>query len=161
MPSFDTVSEVDTVEVRNAVDQTSKEVATRYDFKGTSASLELKEKVITLHGDAEFQIQQILDILLGKLAKRGIDVRCLEYGDVKQVGGNKATQTVTVKEGIETELAKKIVKLIKDAKLKVQASIQGEAVRVTGAKRDDLQAAIALLRKEITDVPLAYQNFRD
>ena len=161
MPSFDTVSEVDTVEVRNAVDQTSKEVATRYDFKGTSASLELKEKVITLHGDAEFQIQQIMDILLGKLAKRGIDVRCLEYGDVKQVGGNKATQTVTVKEGIETELAKKIVKLIKDAKLKVQASIQGEAVRVTGAKRDDLQAVMALLRKEITDFPLQYNNFRD
>ncbi|GGX98348.1 YajQ family cyclic di-GMP-binding protein [Vogesella sp. LYT5W] len=161
MPSFDTVSEVDTVEVRNAVDQTSKEVATRYDFKGTSASLELKEKVITLHGDAEFQIQQILDILLGKLAKRGIDVRCLEYGDVKQVGGNKATQTVTVKEGIETELAKKIVKLIKDAKLKVQASIQGEAVRVTGAKRDDLQAVMALLRKEVTDFPLQFNNFRD
>ena len=161
MPSFDTVSEVDTVEVRNAVDQTSKEVATRYDFKGTSASLELKEKVITLHGDAEFQIQQIMDILLGKLAKRGIDVRCLEYGDVKQVGGNKATQTVTVKEGIETELAKKIVKLIKDAKLKVQASIQGEAVRVTGAKRDDLQAAMALLRKEVTDFPLQFNNFRD
>ncbi|MDC7690364.1 YajQ family cyclic di-GMP-binding protein [Vogesella indigofera] len=161
MPSFDTVSEVDTVEVRNAVDQTSKEVATRYDFKGTSASLELKEKVITLHGDAEFQIQQIMDILLGKLAKRGIDVRCLEYGDVKQVGGNKATQTVTVKEGIETELAKKIVKLIKDAKLKVQASIQGEAVRVTGAKRDDLQAVMALLRKEITDFPLQFNNFRD
>ncbi|GHD70382.1 YajQ family cyclic di-GMP-binding protein [Vogesella fluminis] len=161
MPSFDTVSEVDTVEVRNAVDQTSKEVATRYDFKGTSASLELKEKVITLHGDAEFQIQQIMDILLGKLAKRGIDVRCLEYGDVKQVGGNKATQTVTVKEGIETELAKKIVKLIKDAKLKVQASIQGEAVRVSGAKRDDLQAVMALLRKEITDFPLQFNNFRD
>ncbi|KMJ52800.1 nucleotide-binding protein [Vogesella sp. EB] len=161
MPSFDTVSEVDTVEVRNAVDQTSKEVATRYDFKGTSASLELKEKVITLHGDAEFQIQQIMDILLGKLAKRGIDVRCLEYGDVKQVGGNKATQTVTVKEGIETELAKKIVKLIKDAKLKVQASIQGEAVRVTGAKRDDLQAVMALLRKEVTDFPLQFNNFRD
>ncbi|MGM8061087.1 YajQ family cyclic di-GMP-binding protein [Vogesella indigofera] len=161
MPSFDTVSEVDTVEVRNAVDQTSKEVATRYDFKGTSASLELKEKVITLHGDAEFQIQQIMDILLGKLAKRGIDVRCLEYSDVKQVGGNKATQTVTVKEGIETELAKKIVKLIKDAKLKVQASIQGEAVRVTGAKRDDLQAVMALLRKEVTDFPLQFNNFRD
>ena len=161
MPSFDTVSEVDTVEVRNAVDQTSKEVATRYDFKGTSASLELKEKVITLHGDAEFQIQQIMDIMLGKLAKRGIDVRCLEYGDVKQVGGNKATQTVTVKEGIETELAKKIVKLIKDAKLKVQASIQGEAVRVTGAKRDDLQAVMALLRKEVTDFPLQFNNFRD
>lgn len=161
MPSFDTVSEVDTVEVRNAVDQTSKEVATRYDFKGTSASLELKEKVITLHGDAEFQIQQIMDILLAKLAKRGIDVRCLEYGDVKQVGGNKATQTVTVKEGIETELAKKIVKLIKDAKIKVQASIQGEAVRVTGAKRDDLQAVMALLRKDVTDFPLQFNNFRD
>lgn len=161
MPSFDTVSEVDTVEVRNAVDQTSKEVATRYDFKGTSASLELKEKVITLHGDAEFQIQQIMDILLGKLAKRGIDVRCLEYGDVKQVGGNKATQTVTVKEGIETELAKKIVKLIKDAKLKVQASIQGDVVRVTGKNRDDLQTAIAHLRKSFSDTPLTYTNFRD
>lgn len=161
MPSFDTVSEVDTVEVRNAVDQTSKEVATRYDFKGTSARLELSEKVITLFGDADFQLQQIMDILLGKLAKRGIDVRCLEYGDVQQVGGNKAKQTVTVKEGIETELAKKIVKLIKDAKLKVQASIQGEAVRVTGAKRDDLQAVMQLLRKEITDFPLQYNNFRD
>ena len=102
-----------------------------------------------------------MDILLGKLAKRGIDVRCLEYGDVQQVGGNKAKQTVTVKEGIETELAKKIVKLIKDAKLKVQASIQGEAVRVTGAKRDDLQAVMQLLRKEITDFPLQYNNFRD
>lgn len=161
MPSFDTVSEVDIVEVRNAFDQTSKEVATRYDFKGTSASLELKDKVITMTGDAQFQLDQIKDILLGKLAKRGIDVRCLDYGDVKQVGGNKATQTVTVKEGIETELAKKIVKMIKDSKLKVQASIQGESVRVTGAKRDDLQAVMQLLRKDVTDFPLQFNNFRD
>ncbi|MGL6071530.1 YajQ family cyclic di-GMP-binding protein [Craterilacuibacter sp.] len=161
MPSFDIVSEVNLVEVRNAIDQTSKEVATRYDFKGSSARLELAEKVVTLFADSEFQIEQVKDILLNKLAKRGLDVRCLDYGKLESVGGNKAKQVITVKEGIETELAKKITRMIKDSKVKVQASIQGDAVRVTGAKRDILQEVIAMMKKEVTDFPLQFNNFRD
>lgn len=161
MPSFDIVSEVNQVEVRNAVDQANKEVSTRYDFKGSDARIEVSEKVLTLFGDAEFQLDQVKDILLGKLAKRGVDVRCLDYAKLEKVSGNKVKQAITVREGIETELSKKIVRLIKDSKLKVQASIQGEAVRVSGAKRDILQDCIALIRKEITDFPVQYNNFRD
>ncbi|WP_028534458.1 YajQ family cyclic di-GMP-binding protein [Paludibacterium yongneupense] len=161
MPSFDIVSEVNKVEVRNAVDQANKEVSTRYDFKGSDARIEVNEKVMTLFADAEFQLEQVRDIVLGKLAKRGIDVRCLENGKIEKVSGNKIKQAVTVREGIETELSKKIVRLIKDSKLKLQASIQGEAVRVNGAKRDVLQECIALMRKEITDFPLQFNNFRD
>lgn len=161
MPSFDIVSEVNKVEVRNAVDQTSKEVATRYDFKGSDARIEQADKVLTVFADAEFQLEQVKDILLAKLAKRNIDVRCLDYAKMESVSGNKVKQAITVKEGIETELAKKIVRIIKDSKQKVQASIQGEAVRVSGAKRDVLQECIALMRKEITDFPLQFTNFRD
>jgi hypothetical protein len=161
MPSFDIVSEVNQVEVRNAVDQANKEVSTRYDFKGSDARIESAEKVLTIYADAEFQLDQVKDILLGKLAKRAVDVRCLEHGKLEKVSGNKVKQAITVREGIETELSKKIVRLIKDSKLKLQASIQGEAVRVSGAKRDILQECIALVRKEITDFPVQFNNFRD
>jgi cyclic-di-GMP-binding protein len=161
MPSFDIVSEVNQVEVRNAVDQANKEVSTRYDFKGSDARIEMSDKVLTLFADAEFQLDQVKDILLGKLAKRGVDVRCLDHGKLEKVSGNKVKQAITVREGIETELAKKIVRMIKDSKLKLQASIQGDAVRVTGAKRDVLQECIALMRKDITDFPLQFNNFRD
>ncbi len=161
MPSFDIVSEVDEVEIRNAVEQTNKEVTNRFDFKGTDARIEQAEKVLTVFADTDFQIEQVKDVLTNKLAKRGVDIRCLDAGDVQKVSGNKAKQVVTVKTGIETELAKRIVRIIKDSKLKVQAAIQGDAVRVSGAKRDLLQDTIALVRKEVTDFPLQYQNFRD
>lgn len=161
MPSFDIVSEVNQVEVKNAVEQANKEVSTRYDFKGSDARIEQAEKVLTMYADAEFQVDQVNEILVNKLSKRSVDVRCLEYGKLEKVSGNKVKKTVTVREGIESDLAKKVVRLIKDSKLKVQASIQGEAVRVTGAKRDILQDVIALMRKEITDFPVQFNNFRD
>ena len=161
MPSFDIVSEVDKQEVRNAVDQVNKEVSTRFDFKGSDARVEQADYVLTIHADTEFQLEQVYDILAQKLAKRGVDVMCLELGSVEKVSGNKVKRSVTVKTGVETELAKKIVRCIKDSKLKVQASIQGDAVRVSGAKRDILQETIALVKKSITDVPLQYGNFRD
>ena len=161
MPSFDTVCEADVVEVKNAVENTAKEIGTRFDFKGTSAAIELKDKDITLIGDSDFQLQQIDDILRNKLAKRNVDVRFLDKGDVQKIGGDKVKQVVKVREGIPSEDAKKIQRLIKDSKLKVQAAIQGESVRVTGAKRDDLQAAMALIRKDMTDLPLTFDNFRD
>ena len=149
------------VEVKNAVENTAKEIGTRFDFKGTSAAIELKDKDITLIGDSDFQLQQIDDILRNKLAKRNVDVRFLDKGDVQKIGGDKVKQVVKVREGIASEDAKKIQRLIKDSKLKVQAAIQGESVRVTGAKRDDLQAAMALIRKDMTDLPLTFDNFRD
>jgi uncharacterized protein YajQ (UPF0234 family) len=161
MPSFDTVCEANLVEVKNAVENAAKEIGTRFDFKGTSAAIELKDKEITLFGDAEFQLDQVEDILRSKLTKRNVDVRFLDKGAVQKVGGDKVKQVVKVRNGIESEVAKKIQKLIKDSKLKVQAAIQGDAVRVTGAKRDDLQAAMALIRKDVTDVPLDFNNFRD
>ncbi len=161
MPSFDTVCEADFVEVKNAVENTAKEIGTRFDFKGTSAAIELKDKDIVLTGDADFQLTQIDDVLCNKLTKRNVDVRFLDRGDVQKIGGDKVKQTIKVRNGIESELAKKLQKLIKDSKLKVQAAIQGESVRVTGAKRDDLQAAMALIRKDISDVPLSFNNFRD
>ena len=161
MPSFDTVCEANLPEVKNAVDNTAKEIGTRFDFKGTAASVEIKDKEITLIGDAEFQLTQIEDILRNKLTKRSVDVRFLDMGDVQKIGGDKVKQVVKVRNGIESELAKKIQRLIKDSKLKVQAAIQGDAVRVTGAKRDDLQAAMALIRKDIVDMPLSFNNFRD
>ena len=161
MPSFDTVCDPDMVEVRNAVDNAAKEIGTRFDFKGTSAAIELKDKEITLLGDAEFQLQQVEDILRGKLTKRGVDVRFLDKGSVQTIGGDKVKQVVKVKSGIASEDSKKIQKLVKESKLKVQAAIQGEAVRVTGAKRDDLQAVMALLKKEMTELPLSFDNFRD
>lgn len=161
MPSFDTVCEPNMVEVKNAVDNSAKEIGTRFDFKGTSASIELKEKEITVYGDAAFQLNQVEDILTGKLAKRNVDVRFLDKGEVQKIGGDKVKQVIKVRSGIESEQAKKISRLIKDSKLKVQAQIQGDAVRVTGAKRDDLQAAMALIRKELPDLPLSFNNFRD
>ena len=161
MPSFDTVCEPNLVEVKNAVDTTAKESATRFDFKGTSAAIELKDKEITLFGDADFQLTQIDEVLLNKLAKRSVDVRFLDKGDVQKIGGDKVKQVFKVRNGIATEDSKKIQKALKESKLKVQASIQGDAVRVTGAKRDDLQAAMALLRKDITEIPISFNNFRD
>ena len=161
MPSFDTVCEPNLVEVKNAVENTAKEIVTRFDFKGTSAAIELKDKEITLLGDAEFQLQQVEDILRNKLTKRNVDVRYLDKGDVQKIGGDKVKQVIKVRSGIEIEQAKKITRLIKDSKLKVQAAIQGDAVRVTGAKRDDLQAAMALIKKDVTDVPMTFNNFRD
>ncbi|GAA6120665.1 YajQ family cyclic di-GMP-binding protein [Acidovorax sp. FG27] len=161
MPSFDTVCEANLVEVKNAVENTAKEIGTRFDFKGTSAAIEIKDKEITLFGDAEFQLQQVEDILRNKLTKRNVDVRFLDIEKPQKIGGDKVKQLVKVRNGIESDLAKKIQKLIKESKLKVQAAIQEEKVRVTGAKRDDLQAAMALLRKEVTDIPLSFDNFRD
>lgn len=161
MPSFDTVCEADFVEVRNAVENTAKEIGTRFDFKGTSAAVELKDKEITIFGDAEFQLTQVEDVLRNKLTKRSVDVRFLDVGKPQKIGGDKLKQQVKVKNGIDSELAKKLQRLIKDSKLKLQAAIQDEKVRVTGAKRDDLQAAMALIRKEIDDVPLSFNNFRD
>lgn len=161
MPSFDTVCEPNMVEVKNAVDTTAKEIATRFDFKGTSAAIELKDKEITLFGDADFQLTQIDEVLLNKMAKRGVDVRFLDKGDVQKMGGDKVKQVLKVRNGLATEDSKKIQKALKESKLKVQASIQGDAVRVTGAKRDDLQAAMSLLRKDITEIPISFNNFRD
>ena len=161
MPSFDTVCEPDMPEVRNAVDNTTKEITTRFDFKGTSASIALKDKEITLIGDAEFQLDQIMDVLTNKLTKRNVDVKFLDKGDVQKMGGDKVKLVITVRSGIEIEVSKKITRAIKDSKLKVTAAIQGDAVRITGAKRDDLQAAMAVIRKEITDLPLSFNNQRD
>ncbi len=161
MPSFDTVCEANLVEVKNAVENTVKEITTRFDFKGTSASIVIKDKEITMVGDAEFQLTQIEDVLRNKLTKRNVDVRFLDMGDVQKMGGDKVKQVIKVRSGIESELAKKIQKLMKESKLKVQAAIQEDKVRITGAKRDDLQAAMALVRKDVTDVPLSFDNFRD
>ena len=161
MPSFDTVCEPNLVEVKNAVENAAKEIGTRFDFKGTSAAIEIKDKDITLFGDAEFQLTQVEDILRSKLTKRNVDVRFLDVGKVEKIGGDKVKQVIKVRSGIESEAAKKIQRLIKDSKLKVQAAIQGDAVRVTGAKRDDLQAAMALVRKDMADLPLSFNNFRD
>ncbi|MFM2083401.1 MAG: hypothetical protein RLY95_219 [Pseudomonadota bacterium] len=161
MPSFDTVCEPNLTEVKNAVENTAKEIGTRFDFKGTSAAVEIKDKEITLIGDADFQLQQIDDVLRNKLTKRSVDVRYLDVGDVQKIGGDKVKQVIKIKNGIETEDAKKITRLLKDSKMKVQASIQGDSVRVTGAKRDDLQAAMALIKKDLVDMPLSFNNFRD
>jgi uncharacterized protein YajQ (UPF0234 family) len=161
MPSFDIVSDVNQVEVRNAVDQTNREVSTRFDFKGSDARVELAEKALTLYADDDFKLSQVTDILTGKLSKRGVDIRCLDYGEVQKISGNKVKQGATIRVGIDAELAKKIVRTLKDSKLKVQASIQGDAVRVSGAKRDTLQEAIALVRRTVTDFPVQFGNFRD
>ncbi len=161
MPSFDTVCEANLVEVKNAVENTAKEIGTRFDFKGTPAAIEIKDKEITLIGNAEFQLTQIEDILRNKLTKRSVDVRFLDIGDVQKMGGDRVKVLIKVRNGIESDMSKKIQRLIKDSKLKVQAAIQESKVRITGAKRDDLQAAMALIRKDITDVPLSFDNFRD
>jgi len=163
MPSFDIVSEVNQVEVHNALDQANKEITNRFDFKGSDARVELneKEKTLTAYADDEFKLRQVRDVLTGKLAKRGVDIRALEPGRMEPISGNKVKETIKVREGIEQERAKGIVKLIKDSKLKVQGGIQGDLVRVSGAKKDALQEAIALLRKSVTDIPLQFKNFRD
>ena len=163
MPSFDIVSEVNQVEVHNALDQTNKEISNRFDFKGSDARVELseKEKTLTVYADDDFKLSQVRDVLTAKLAKRGVDVRCLQPGDIEKVSGNKVKQTVAVRQGVEQDLGKKIVRLVKDSKLKVQASIQGDVVRVSGAKKDLLQETIALVRKSISDFPLQFKNFRD
>jgi uncharacterized protein YajQ (UPF0234 family) len=163
MPSFDVVSEVNKVEVHNAVDQSNKEITNRFDFKGSDARIELSDKdgSLTAYADDDFKLGQVRDVLTGKLAKRAVDIRCLKVEKIEAVSGNKVKQLIAVREGIDQDLAKKIVKLVKDSKLKVQASIQGDAVRVTGAKKDLLQETIALLRKQVTDFPLQFKNFRD
>jgi uncharacterized protein YajQ (UPF0234 family) len=162
MPSFDSVLEPNLVEVKNAVDQTAKEIGTRFDFKGSSARVELKDKEITLFADSDFQIGQVIDILLAKLAKRNVDARFLDRSaKIEKIGGDKVKQLLVVRSGIDSETAKKLQTAVKQSKLKVQASIQGDTVRISGTKRDELQAAMALIRKEIADQPLSFTNFRD
>ena len=161
MPSFDIVSQVDRQEVKNAVDQANKEVTNRFDFKGSDARIELAELVLTVFADDEFKLGQVLDVLRGRMAKRNIDVRSLELGAVEKISGDKVKRPVTVKVGVPQDKGKQIQKLLKDAKLKVAASIQGDAVRVSGAKKDDLQAAMQLVRTSIADLPLQFINFRD
>ena len=161
MPSFDIVSQVNQQEVKNAVEQASKEIQNRYDFKGSDARIEQDELVLTVYADDEFKLGQVTDVLRQRMAKRGIDVRCLELGAVEKISGDKAKRLVTVKTGIEQEKSKQIQKLIKDSKLKVQGSIQGDLLRISGAKKDDLQAAIQLVRQQVTDLPLQFINFRD
>lgn len=160
MPSFDVVSEVNMHEVTNAVDQTNREIGTRFDFKGVDAKVEQNKAELTLIAEADFQLKQIMDMLKAKLIKRGIDISCMEEGDVAQ-NLKQAKQVITLKQGIDKENAKKITKLIKDNKMKVQTEIQGEKIRVSGKKRDDLQEAIALLKKAEVGIPLQYDNFRD
>ena len=161
MPSFDIVSEVNKVELKNAVEQSNKEISTRFDFKGSDARIEQKELELTVYADDNFKLKQVLEILQVKMAKRNVDVRSLDLKDPEKISGDRLKQPIRVREGIEQETAKKVVKLVKEAKMKVQASIQGNAVRVTGAKKDDLQAAINLVRKSITDIPVQFNNFRD
>ena len=161
MPTFDVVSEVDHVELRNALDQTNKEVGNRYDFKGSDARVELADNTLTVFADDDFKLGQVYDVLNGRLAKRGVDVRCLSRGKIEKVSGDKVKQVVTVRVGVDKELAKRIVKLIKDSKMKLQASIQGDAVRVSGNKKDTLQDAMEMVKKSISDFPLQFSNFRD
>lgn len=163
MPSFDIVSEVNHVEVRNAVDQCNREIENRFDFKGSDARVEIDEKShgLVAYADDEFKLRQLRDVLTGKLAKRGVDIRALEPGKIEPVSGNKVKEEIAVREGLEQDRAKNLVKLIKDSKLKVQASIQGDSLRVSGSKKDILQEAIALVRKSVADFPLQFKNFRD
>jgi uncharacterized protein YajQ (UPF0234 family) len=161
MPSFDIVSQVDRQEVKNAVEQTNKEISNRFDFKGSDARVEQADLALAVYADDEFKLGQVLDVLRQRLAKRNVDVRSLEPGAVEKISGDKVKRPVTVKVGVPQDRAKQIQKLIKDSKLKVAASIQGDAVRVSGGKKDDLQAAIQLVRKAVTDLPLQYINFRD
>jgi uncharacterized protein YajQ (UPF0234 family) len=161
MPSFDIMSEVNQVELKNAVDQCNKEVTNRFDFKGSDARVEPGDDTLTVYADDEFKLGQVYDVLIGKLAKRGVDIRCLQRGKTETISGDKVKQAITVKSGVDQELGKKLQKLIKDARLKLQASIQGDAVRVSGAKKDELQQAIALVKKQVTDFPIQFGNFRD
>lgn len=161
MPSFDIVSEVNKQEVRNAIEQTNKEVSTRFDFKGTDARVEQKDMELTVYADSEFQLNQVIDVMRGKLVKRSVDIRFLEFKDSEKIGGDKMKRIATVKNGVPTDKAKAIARLIKDSKIKVTTSIQGDALRVNGAKKDDLQAAIQLVRAKVEDIPLQFNNFRD
>ena len=161
MPSFDIVSQVNAQEVRNAVEQANKEIGNRFDFKGSDARIEQAELALTVFADDEFKLGQVLDVLRTRLTKRNVDIRCLELGNVEKISGDKVKRVVTVKTGVPQDRGKQIQKLVKDAKLKVNASIQGDAVRIAGAKKDDLQAAIQLVRQSVTDLPLQYINFRD
>lgn len=161
MPSFDIVSQVNQQEVKNAVEQTNREISTRFDFKGSDARVEMSELVLSVFADDEFKLGQVMDVLRQRLAKRNVDVRALEPGALEKISGDKVKRPVTVRVGVPQDKAKQIQKLIKDAKLKVAASIQGDAVRVSGAKKDDLQAAIQLVRKSVADLPLQFINFRD
>lgn len=161
MPSFDTVLEPNLVEVKNAVEQAQREVGTRFDFKGTAAALELNGKVITLIGDSDFQLSQVDDILRAKLAKRGVDVRFLDAGKLEKISGDKVKQTLTVRSGIPPEVGKRIQQALKTSKLKVQAAIQGDSVRVSGAKKDELQAAMGIIRSTVSELPLSFNNLRD
>jgi len=161
MPSFDIVSQVDQQEVKNAIEQANKEIANRYDFKGSDARIEQKDLELTVFADDDFKLGQVMDVLRGRLAKRNVDPRYLEPGTVEKISGDKVKQQIKVKVGIAQEKAKSIVKLIKDSKLKVAGSIQGEAVRVSGAKKDDLQSTIQLVRKSVADLPVQFINFRD
>ena len=161
MPSFDIVSQVDRQEVKNAVEQVNKEVTNRFDFKGSDARVEQAELVLTVYADDEFKLGQVLDVLRGRMAKRNIDVRSLDLGAVEKISGDKVKRPVTVKVGVPQDKGKQIQNLIKNAKLKVAASIQGDAVRVSGAKKDELQAAMQLVRSSVTDLPLQFTNFRD
>ena len=161
MPSFDIVSQVNQQEVKNAIEQTNKEITNRFDFKGSDARVELGENLLTVYADDEFKLGQVTDVLRARLAKRNVDVRCLEPGTIEKISGDKVKRSFTVKVGIAQEKAKQIQKLIKDSKLKVAASIQGDAVRISGAKKDDPQAAIQLVKTSVADIPLQYINFRD
>jgi uncharacterized protein YajQ (UPF0234 family) len=161
VPSFDIVSQVDRQEVKNAVEQANKEIANRFDFKGSDARIELAELALTVFADDEFKLGQVLDVLRGRMTKRNIDIRCIELGTVEKISGDKVKRPVTVKVGVPQDKGKQIQKLVKDSKLKVAASIQGDAVRISGAKKDDLQAAIQLVRSSIGDLPLQFTNFRD
>ncbi len=161
MPSFDIISEFDTHEVKNAVDQANKEVSTRFDFKGTSSNFELTDEKLVMISESTFQLQQMFSVIVAKLSRRGVDVGCMDVGEPKGTGGKLMRQEITLKQGLDSTTAKKIVKLIKDKKLKVQAAINGDKVRVTGKKRDDLQEVIQILRDEKLETPLQYDNFRD
>jgi uncharacterized protein YajQ (UPF0234 family) len=161
MPTFDIVSEVDQVELRNAMDQTNKEVGNRFDFKGSDARVEIADTSLTVFADDDFKLSQVYDVLNGRLAKRGVDVRCLSRGNIEKIGGDKVKQVVTVRVGVDKDLARRIVKMIKDSNLKLQASIQGTTVRVSGSKKDALQDGMAMVKKSVSDVPLQFNNFRD
>ncbi len=163
MPSFDITSELNWVEIHNALDQSNKELGTRFDFKGSDSRIEFseKDKTLTLFADDDFKLSQVTDILIAKCSKRGVDTRILDTQESEKVSGNKVKQQIKLKEGISQELGKKIVKALKESKIKVQASIQADEVRVTGGKRDDLQGAIALIKKDITEMPLEFGNFRE
>lgn len=161
MPSFDIVSEIDKPELNNAVHQANKELSTRFDFKGTDARVENNDQTLVVFADNDFQVRQAVDVLTGKLAKRGIDLGCLKYREIEEIGGGKARQIIDLQEGINSELGRKLVKQIKEKKLKVQTAIQGEQLRVTGKKRDDLQTVIAFLRETDAGIPLQFNNFRD